>query len=467
MGSLLCFVLIQAEQYALYRKLSKAAKPSASSSKAGSNREEVAGTSQRRDAARAISPPPAPMGGDRKRAAPSTPQRTPKRTKAYTGAGFDPNPFSLTPKKQKTPVASSPFKSFAASAKALADDHTTSPFIVANSPRKMKDLVQANSLRARKERAEAEKNTPRSRARRRLAGEDVEDSPVKIRRRRGKPDPAPFGDAFKTMDVDEDEDDDEALGPTPVKPGVESFSLLASVEKPKPPKLGIAPKGRSDAAVDLFPLFKRVPVVESKSPAPPVVADGLPGPAESPAVNGNAPPPTEVEKDMTASTSTPRRTEREHILDLSDDEWDPEATPRKLRITGTKRRAVKVHPDVIASDDEDGVVEADVEDNEEEERDPSIPDTPGLLSLLSLRSPGHRRDDRVADLRVRALLDPNSAAAVALRAHERGQDVFTCGEGLDEEAEDDLLDARVTVEGDDDWESDPEGWKVETQEEIW
>lgn len=165
-----------------------------------------------------------------------------------------------------------------------------------------------------------------------------------------------------------------------------------------------------------------------------------------------------------------------HVLTLSDDEWDPEADARTVMIVGTRREAVKVQPDAgVASDEEmeSGVAEDDGDDDDEfeaEEEEEEIvvngTTTTPLLSYLSLRSPIARAGERLADLRVRALLDPTSAAAAALRAATRGQDVFVCGE-VDGEGDEWEVNLEADVEGDDDWESDAEGWKAERVEEDW
>jgi hypothetical protein len=107
----------------------------------------------------------------------------------------------------------------------------------------------------------------------------------------------------------------------------------------------------------------------------------------------------------------------------------------------------------------------DEDDNNDE--DGSKATTTPRLSFLSLRSPIARVGERLADLRVRALLDPTSAAATALRAARRGQDVFVCGEVDGEGDEEWDMQVEVQVEGDDDWESDPEGWKATPGEDDW
>jgi hypothetical protein len=168
---------------------------------------------------------------------------------------------------------------------------------------------------------------------------------------------------------------------------------------------------------------------------------------------------------------TRSRATSERVLELSDDEFDPEASPAVVTITGTRRTTLRLDP---TFDDDDIIFDERIpsEDDEEEEEDGEkdegvelvAEDPRSMLSLLSLRSPIARAGERMADLRVRALLDPTSAAAIALRAMRRGQDVFACGEtGFEEEYLE--IGAEIEVEGDDDWESDAEGWKAEGEEE--
>ncbi|WVQ94635.1 hypothetical protein IAU59_001715 [Kwoniella sp. CBS 9459] len=172
---------------------------------------------------------------------------TPK--KAYTGPVHDPNPvnpFTIT-----TPTKSSPFNSGllnGSGSGGSALKHTNSfesPFIHASSPRKLKEVLEANSLQRVKERTmnmSATKNevTPRTRARKRLRGEPVEDTPMKDklpRRRRGHgqaqgsstTSAAPAGQVLLSDDVGflsipEEKDvgafddlDEDELGPSPMK----------------------------------------------------------------------------------------------------------------------------------------------------------------------------------------------------------------------------------------------------------
>lgn len=513
---------------------------------------------------------------------PTTPRKmtsTPKRAKpGYTGPVHDPNPnpFSVTPRKGGSATKPTGLQS-------------ESPFIYANSPRKMRDLLQANSLHASRDRAAVE-NTPRTRARKRLAGEEVDPTPAKApRRRRGDRPTASgatggsgaglFAGALPAADFG-GTDEEEELDETPMKP----FTLVHSADKRKGAnKAVVSPTAKlGGRGIDLFPMFqlaKRAaeqraadppskrrasghsnsnsannnadrrhrahsPEIAPSSPSPEapslpdafgfegpsdwtnaeasevdadVSASAPPSDAHTPSAASDTPapddrlstPPAGSPPVQTQSQRTPRRERhRARVLALSEDEWDPEADPRMVRVTGTRRQAIKLRPDAgVASDDDDeddadddmadsadeGESQSDGEDGDEQDDGDEAEDEAtdadaaggsgvrrasapaGLLSLLSLRSPIARRGERLADLRVRALLDPTSAAAAMLRAQKRGQDVYVSGEAAEGEEDDEWGDnaaapgggGGVVGEGDDDWESDPEGWKAVASEEEW
>lgn len=164
---------------------------------------------------------------------------------AYSGPILDPNPlnpFLASPSKNRI----SPFQPSYSSAPA---GNGASSFIHASSPRKLKEVLEANSLRnvrARMEGTGASPSkvdiTPRTRARKRLRGEAVEDTPGKptqgVRRKRGQRDAEPLeiveergtGEMMFDLEVDmgeeEEEADDEELGETPIKPGQWGFTEL-------------------------------------------------------------------------------------------------------------------------------------------------------------------------------------------------------------------------------------------------
>ncbi|KLT41123.1 hypothetical protein CC85DRAFT_329351 [Cutaneotrichosporon oleaginosum] len=460
-----------AEQYALWRKLSKEAEKLKAKGKENGKRkaeekeprrrDELTTPPPRRRAARLPTPPP-PLrfseAGPSSRPAVTPSMSTPKRRR------LDDNPFSV-PRAPREPEEPSP---------SVLGVHGTPKrerfdYVHASTPKQLKALLES----ARKS---VKKDTPRTHARRWLAGEV--DSPVHRKREfRGRA----------------QEEDEEELGETPVKG--EAFAILDD-----------EPKGR-----DLFPIFRRAAseashgadkerggkrkgretedanVPRGKDRATPtngkrrmVEADApskKPRPSLDEALRN--PEAMSVEEDVGGEavaapppTTPPRparaRATSERVLELTDDELDPEASPVVLTITGTRRTFDPVDDDDIfdmpdAAVDEDG----DEEEAEEVEVQGAEGEDPrAMLSLLSLRSPIARAGERMADLRVRALLDPTSAAAVALRAKRRGQDVFACGEtGFEEEYLE--IGEEVEIEGDDDWESDPEGWKGEVDDEEW
>ncbi|WWC68703.1 uncharacterized protein I206_102637 [Kwoniella pini CBS 10737] len=153
---------------------------------------------------------------------------TPKK-KGYIGPIHDPNPINPF-------TTSSPSKSpFPTSNGLQREKSFSSPFIHASSPKKLKEVLEANSLSKIKERNNViSEITPRTRARKRLKGEQVDDTPLKEKlpkRRRGQ------GKSEEPLEITaieeeryfdptrgifdeenlEDEEEDE-LGPSPMKP---------------------------------------------------------------------------------------------------------------------------------------------------------------------------------------------------------------------------------------------------------
>ncbi|WWC97034.1 hypothetical protein V866_003911 [Kwoniella sp. B9012] len=163
---------------------------------------------------------------------------TPKKYKAYTGPIHDPNPinpFNTT----TTPTKSSPFgPGPGVNVNGLQREKSfSSPFIHASSPKKLKEVLEANSLKKVKERTNmGNEITPRTRARKRLKGEEVEDTPLKQkvpRRKRGQGQAGTSEEPLEPLEEeesqgnflkpgnrsvfdDEDENEDE-LGPSPIK----------------------------------------------------------------------------------------------------------------------------------------------------------------------------------------------------------------------------------------------------------
>ncbi|WVW80068.1 hypothetical protein I302_102041 [Kwoniella bestiolae CBS 10118] len=151
---------------------------------------------------------------------------TPKK-KAYTGPIHDPNPINPFTTSQ-TPTKS-PFPTPTNGTGLQREKSFSSPFIHASSPKKLKEVLEANSLKKVKERSGVPEITPRTRARKRLKGEEVEDTPLKERQPRRKRGQArlreePLEDeegTFLKPGIGRgsvfDEEDEEELGPSPIK----------------------------------------------------------------------------------------------------------------------------------------------------------------------------------------------------------------------------------------------------------
>lgn len=401
----------------------------------------------------------ADAGPSKRAAAPVTPGRDHKRQKSgYTGPVQDPNPFR-TPQKAPLPAAS-PFS---------VKIDTESQFIHAGSPRRLREVLEANSLKKTRERDE----TPRTKARKRLAGE-MDDSPFRVRKRRGEGRKAASAAEDKENgagpDAGDDDDDDE-IGETPIKGA--AFSLLDDATSKPRDLLPIFQKARTVAAVSTRPTPRR----PSPSPAPPDRDLESPTPGVSAPADDSDPAPQPESSPGHAhgtQTASPRSTRaRGRVVVLGEeDEWDPESDRRVVKITGTRRPTVRGPWSDDEFGDHPGLSQADDEDVEAEDDGPWDDDDDGLaetrsLASLSLRSPAMRKGERLADLRVRALLDPTSAAATALRALNKGQDVYVSGEGVVGDDEENIEGIIEIGEGDDDWESDPEGWKAVVSEEEW
>jgi hypothetical protein len=419
-----------------------------------------------------------------------TPQK-PKPSASGQLPHASPNPFSVTPRKKANGESSA------------GPIFETSPFIHNSSPKKYKEVLDAYS-RARGAGPGSVEITPRTKARKRLAGE-LEATPAKVPRRQRRDRPTATGTAAAAPPPppppvrragsdweDEYDDDDEEFGETPAKPGVPAFGLdagLASGTKSKPKgllplfqsvKRAAEEAGGRDAKRRAVNGAKAELEYDFDAEAP--EAPGSPSPRVSPNANRlptpppYSPPPIERTQQQQPKSRTQTRT---RVVKFSGNEWDPAADTRSVCVRGTRRAAIRVAPDAgLASDDEESAAEEkeaeaaedigeDEDEEDEEDNADGARDAAPLMSFLSLRSPIARKGERLADLRVRALLDPTSAAAVALRAARRGQEVFVCGE-VDGEGDEWELDVDVAAaEGDDDWESDPEGWKAAPDDDDW
>ncbi|KAE8539709.1 hypothetical protein D1P53_003645 [Cryptococcus gattii VGV] len=353
-------------------------------------------------------PPPAPSA----LASSSTARTlftTPKK-KAYSGPIIDPNPvnpFNIlnSPGKARS-ITNGGFNpnSGTGSGSGLggggSKEAAVSPFIHASSPKKLKQVLEANSyhrktlvsspaaVAAVDSTTVSEGITPRTKARKRLRGEPVEDTPVKdrqVRRRRshmavsnahsqsqsqsdstrdvsfGKPIGGIFGGPDRDPMIDEeqegDDEEEEGLGPSPVKPiGGKTFTSLFDDEGILPPrrmisaKNGKAPQGETTndgkgkrekeasqpGIMGFFGKLKKAKEKEKEkekeaelstitSPTLDKSADKM--------LNSITPSPTLFEPDLDlAEPSAPslaarHQRRKDKILSLSedeDDEWDPE-----------------------------------------------------------------------------------------------------------------------------------------------
>ncbi|WVQ74552.1 hypothetical protein IAR50_004153 [Cryptococcus sp. DSM 104548] len=447
---------------------------------------------------------------------------TPKKH-AYTGPIIDPNPvnpFNTTGSSPSGGLSGSSAKGkgreFNVSLSSSSSDRrkgerkgegdASSPFIHANSPRKLKQVLEANSMHRAAPLPSTSSSgtggvgiTPRTKARKRLRGEWVEDTPGKdrqVRRRRGQgPAPGPVaprlgplpsppksagvGEGDEEME-EEDEEDEAALGPTPVKPPPPGGKAYAPLFEDIHSPLKAAPKanagvngkdagkkaagGKQQGIMGFFSRAKQS--AEDKEEA---LVESTPSPTSS-----NAPLPDPPEATSHPAKPPARTPQRRKELTLSEDEideWDPEGGKVRTNvvIVPTRREPKRVKNDELEdilgdgpgeSADEEGIHE---EEDEEEDDDPNDLPFP-LLSILSPRkhTSGPSREE-LESLRVDAIFNP--VALKKLQALKRGQEVTFAGEGREYEEGEDVLerlafeDEEGADEADDDWESEDEGWK--------
>ncbi|ODN76745.1 hypothetical protein L202_05360 [Cryptococcus amylolentus CBS 6039] len=436
---------------------------------------------------------------------------TPKKH-AYSGPIIDPNPVNpFNTANSPSSAAKDKGREFNVSSglalerrKDGGKGDMSSPFIHANSPKKLKQVLEANSMhRAPSHLGAGEGITPRTKARKRLRGEWVEDTPGKdrqVRRRRGQgfaPVSEPLASPSKSAKVDvgddemeEYEEDESALGPTPVKPpppGGRAYAPLfedvASPLKPAP-KANAAANGKAagktggkqQGIMGFFSRAKNAAEKSSKGKDKETLVETTPSPTPS---NAPLPDPQDPMPDTTiADPPIPRKSrtpQRRKELALSDDEideWDPEGGKVRTNvvIVPTRREPKRPKHDELESILGDGLDEAsqdeeEVYEDEDEKDDPNDLPFP-LLSILSPRKhiSGPSREE-LESLRVDAIFNP--AALKRLQALKRGQDITFTGEGRgeDEEEGEDVLERLEHEEedgadyADEDWESEDEGWK--------
>ena len=474
---------------------------------------------------------------------------TPKKTRpsGYSGPIYDPNPvnpFAVTPPKPSPFTTDQPGPS-------------TSPFIHASSPKKLKEVLQLNSLRKVRERdgvgSPLKEITPRTRARKRLRGDVVDDTPMKDRLpRRKRGEGGKQGMTVEIQDEELEEEDEDELGPSPFKSmegANRTFtSLLVEAEvvtggleqtrRLKGKEKGHGSRGRSNEMMVLFgraaqgeKMKTEKKEEEGKTPhvprqsTPPVNGSPKQAFASDPPLRHPSPdlqslavgdeggsseelptPPSDPVLEAAASQVSPSKPIRPiNTLSLSDDEedeWDPEdgRAKRTISIVSTRRDARKAwsDDDLInnAVDEDDDASEEEAEEEEVQmpplaegttatsTTRPSSPITtslaPPLLSLLSLKSPSSTsKQSRLTDLRVKAIFNPLDATR--LRAMKRGQEVYVPGEGVETGEDIEVMKANEMGgvgaddgggEGDDDWESENEGWKrtglgIEDEQDDW
>lgn len=216
------------------------------------------------------------------------------------------------------------------------------------------------------------------------------------------------------------------------------------------------------------------------------------------------PPPLPDLETAAIDSGTPSRTVgRSRVLSFSDDEaedeWDPEGGHVKHHVrivptrakprrgwSGSEDEAVGLDRPQDDSSDEDAV--SDYDDVEDEpplpplQHDttttttslPSPPPTASLLSILSLSSPPPKSTKyrRLEELQYKALFNPAGEDAKRLQAMKRGQEVYLPGEVEEADDLDDvaLEGGEAGGEGDDDWESESDGWKRagrEMEDDVW
>ncbi|WVQ83603.1 hypothetical protein IAT38_005744 [Cryptococcus sp. DSM 104549] len=266
------------------------------------------------------------------------------------------------------------------------------------------------------------------------------------------------------------------------------------------------PTASSSASTRYPPPASPTPIITA-TPSPSLRTTHLP-PA-SPGSGPISPPPPLRSPTPTAipepspPKSQPRRNKVLALSEDEEDEWDPEGGKivRRLVIMPTRRAVRRRGSDSLSeggfSRDGSGAEDGMEEDDRPEEEDIALqhntftnshsgnghPQSPSLpLTLLSLQSPppqaASSRRAALESLRVRAIFNPLDAAR--LRAVKRGQDVHFSGEGgvaggEGEEGEEEVLERYEAglagggveggeeggggVEGDDDWESEDDGWK--------
>jgi len=279
--------------------------------------------------------------------------------------------------------------------------------------------------------------TPRTRARKRLKGEAVEDTPMKDRvprRKRGERG-IEMGKEAMLVESQDDEADDDEFGPSPMKAlggGNRTFtSLLVEAEIEATPVHGVRKgkgkeRGNRGRPSEMLGLFGKVPRGREKgeraqvtkqpsTPAAPRHEEGVVSPqsASDPPENSTAPvhenPRSTDEADSSEELSTPapdplleaaasqvspsKPSVPTRTISLSDDEedqWDPEGgrARRTVVIVPTRRAARAWSDDDLVHDDvDDDQAEDEVEAEEEEAAVPPLVEGTTATSTTHPSSP--------------------------------------------------------------------------------
>lgn len=393
-----------------------------------------------------------------------------------------------------------------------------------------------NSLRKVQERARTTPVrgiTPRTRARKRLKGEVVDDTPQKEpRRQRGQRTVQNGADnsakplAYRTEEASSDDD----LGPSPFKAATPSRQARRFTSLLEPDRQDTIEAGPSSG--DEVDRYTRPPNEMLRLFTKAVKADGdreqathASSPEADPTANAGTSSITGdlsetlvelgTESVVSASESTvaeevtpgdkqtissdsglrsegkqssrqaaSRPVKMLSISDGEEDEWDPEGghVQHRVAIVPTRARRHRRHRSSESALSDYSAASADAtnqEDESDEGDDGEPPDGPILgddksemptqqkFGFLSLKSPTKKSKGTIEALRVQALF--SSTAAARLRAMERGQEVYVSGEVANEDEIEGMETGVMSMNeaGDDDWESENEGWKAVVDEEQW
>jgi hypothetical protein len=353
---------------------------------------------------------------------------TPKK-RPYTGPIHDPNPINPF---AASPLRRSAMKSTEAHLSSEAGP-STSPFMYASSPKKLKELLQETSARRVQQNSPIKEVTPRTKARKRLTGE-MDETPVKsrVRRKRGagtQEDAVVDGTArgsnghgqsskaVTSPEAEEEEDTmDDEFGPTPIKPARQQESFYSLFEQDDGSRT--APAGIKTNLAKTGDMVGRLLAASASDKGKQKATESTPSVphdenrgrvASSPDRNGDTPverstrspssssgqpeselPPWADEEDDLLPSGPDKQNRKsperpEKTLTISDDEideWDPEASHvrHRVKIVPTRSRPIKKRWSDEDDDDdledraaEGGRESAEEEEEEEEEEADTLP----------------------------------------------------------------------------------------------